>query len=204
MKNVMCCTAVTRATPPSRKPPKRTQPAGVQEAQQRGHEKPYADRQRKIVAVLPHHQRVFSKIGDVVEGRLWIEFEQDPANVRVPETLGDVVGIIIVIDVLMMATVIGDPRKRRVLKGSGAENQRHQANRPKRLKRHVGKQPVITERDAEPRRNHEGEEHRELKCINSVMPKVHGTAVQVITNVPMRKELLVQLIRVDGIRNGIE
>ena len=43
------------------------------------------------MSVLPHDQRIFLQIGNIIEGRLWQKLEQQPANVCVEKTFGDVV-----------------------------------------------------------------------------------------------------------------
>jgi len=66
---------------------------------------------------------------------------KNPADVRVPESLRDVVGIVVVIHVLMVPPMIGNPRQRRVFKRRCAKNKRHEPHGPVRLKRNVGKKP---------------------------------------------------------------
>lgn len=55
----------------------------------------------------------------------------------VEKSFGDVVGILVVIHMLVVPTVVGNPGERAVLKGGGPEDQRHQSNRPTGLEGHV-------------------------------------------------------------------
>ena len=79
------------------------------------------------VAVLPHHQLVLAQIVDVVHRRLGIELEHQPADVRPHETFGDIVGVLVMIDVLVVAAVVGRPVEAGIFKRAGAEDQGEQA-----------------------------------------------------------------------------
>lgn len=63
------------------------------------------------VAVLPHDQTILHQIGHVVVRWLRPQLEQEPSNVRVEKTFADVVGIFVVVDVLMVATVFAGPHQ---------------------------------------------------------------------------------------------
>ena len=76
------------------------------------------------------------------------------------------------INMLVMPAVVGNPGERGVFKRRCAKNKRHQTHRPKRLKRHVRKQPMISERDAQAGRDHKKQKHRDLKRIHSVVPEI--------------------------------
>ena len=61
------------------------------------------------VAMLPHDQRILFQVGHVIEWRLRPKLEQQPADMRVEKSFADVVGIIVVIDVFMMAPMFARP-----------------------------------------------------------------------------------------------
>ena len=50
------------------------------------------------VSILPDHQAISLQVRDVVVGLGWIQFENQPANVREEETFRDAVGIVVMID----------------------------------------------------------------------------------------------------------
>jgi len=81
------------------------------------------------VLVLPPHQRIFSEIGHVIEWWLRPKFKQQPADVGVEKTFGDVVRIFLVIHMFMMAAMFTRPHKHRILKRPGAANEREQSHR---------------------------------------------------------------------------
>jgi hypothetical protein len=60
---------------------------------------------------------------------LWQKLEQQPANVGVEKTFGDVVRIFIVIHMFMMTAMFAGPHEDRILKRSGATDEREQAHR---------------------------------------------------------------------------
>ena len=86
---------------------------------------------------------------------------------RVEETFRDAVGIIVVIDVLVMAAMFACPHQDRVFKSGRAEDEREEPHRPARLKVDVRKKPVITEPDAESAGDQHDKEKRDLKPIES-------------------------------------
>ena len=122
--------------------------------------------------MLPHDQRVFLQVGNVIEGRLWPEFKQQPADVSVEKTFADVVRVFIVIDMFMMAAMVACPHQDRILERSRAEDEREQTHRQFRPKSHVREQTVITERDAEARRDQQHREQGEMEPIKTEIPQV--------------------------------
>ena len=78
-----------------------------------GRTKATSDADPMDVAVLPHDHRILLQVGDVVEGWLGTELEEQPADVRVEEALGDVVRILVVIDVLVMVAMLAATRAAR-------------------------------------------------------------------------------------------
>src|SRR5262249_54414794 len=111
------------------------------------------DGEQMNMSMLPHDQRVFLQVGNVIEGRLWPEFKQQPADMGVKKTFADVVRGFIVIDMFMMAAVIACPHQNRILERSSAKNDCEQSHRQFGAESHVRKQTVITERDTEARRH---------------------------------------------------
>src|SRR5262245_40688818 len=105
------------------------------------------------VSMLPHYQRIFLQIGDVIEWRLRLELEQHPADVSMKKTFGDIVRVVVVVDMLMMPAMIARPHQDRIFECRRAEDQREQAHRQPCAKSRVRKQPVITKRDTESSRN---------------------------------------------------
>src|SRR5262245_3660498 len=105
------------------------------------------------MSMLPHDQRIFLQVGNVIEGLLWPEFKQQPADVSVEKTLADVVRVFIVIDMFMMAAMVACPHQNRILERSGAKDQREQAHGQFRPESHMRKETVITERNTEARRH---------------------------------------------------
>ena len=89
---------------------------------------------------------------------MWQKFEQQPADMGVEKTFGDIVRIFVVIDMFMMSAMFAGPHKHRILERSSAEDEYEQAHWESRLEGHVRKETVITERDAEARR---GQHHCE-------------------------------------------
>jgi hypothetical protein len=61
--------------------------------------------------VLPHAELVPHKIIDVIDRLLWPHLENEPSNVRPHEPFGNIIRIIIMVNVLMMFAVIGGPIK---------------------------------------------------------------------------------------------
>ena len=88
------------------------------------------------------------------------------------KTLGDIVRVLVVIDMFMMPTMIARPQQDGILEGAGAEDEREQPQRQHGAERHVGKQAVITERDAETSRSQQHCKHGEVKPINTEIPEV--------------------------------
>jgi hypothetical protein len=147
-------------------------PARVQETQSGRNQETNANGQWQIKPALPHHELVLSEVSDVVEWRLRIEFEKDPADMRVPETLRDIVWVIVVVHVLMVPAMIRNPRKSGILERGRSEDEGQETNRPLCLKGDVGEKSVIAERDAQSRCDTESQEKSELESIDAKLPEV--------------------------------
>jgi hypothetical protein len=82
------------------------------------------------ITMLPGKERVFFQIGDVFKRCLRPQLEHKPADVCVKQTLGNAVGIFIMIDVLMVVPMFGSPPQDGTLKCAGSKNHGEQANEP--------------------------------------------------------------------------
>ena len=81
------------------------------------------------VLVLPHDQPVSLQIDNVVKGRRRLELEKQPADVRLEKPLPNVIGVVVMINVLVMRPVLARPEQHRVFKCRRAEDQRERAVR---------------------------------------------------------------------------
>ena len=124
MQKVQCWRKTTRATPAIRNAPSAAVPAAPRVTDRGRQDEGDEDADPLHVAMLPHDHRVLLQVGHVVEGRRRLELEEQPADVRVEEPLGDVVGIFVVIDVLVVGPVFAGPEQRGVFKRTRTENQR--------------------------------------------------------------------------------
>ena len=88
------------------------------------------------------------------------------------ETFRDAVGIIIVIDVLVMAAMFAGPHENRVLKSGRAKDEGEEPHRPRRLESDVREEPVIAKADAESARQEHQEKKCNLKPVEPEMPEV--------------------------------
>ena len=61
------------------------------------------------VAMLPHNEGILLKIGNVIERWTGIELEEQPAYVRMKQTFGDAVGVVIVIHVFVVVPMLVRP-----------------------------------------------------------------------------------------------
>ena len=148
------------------------QPARMQKTKQSGHEESEAHRDQSVIFILQHEEPVLAQILNVVERWLGIEFEENPAHVGVPKTLGNIIRIIGVIDMFVMPAVIRNPVHGAVFESRSPENQCHQPHRPARLERNMGEKTVITKGDAQTGRDEKEEKHRNLESIHTALPKV--------------------------------
>ncbi len=128
------------------------------------------------VFILPHDELVLAQVVDVVHRRLWVELEHQPTDVRPHEALGNVVGVLVVIDVLVVAAVVGRPVEAGVFKGAGTEDQGEETHRPLGLEGEVREQPVVAQRDAHHGGHQVKSEHRELEPIDAKLEEVDGQA----------------------------
>src|SRR6476646_3744102 len=87
----------------------RANPAVPERAEQSRQTKTDQHGEQMNMSMLPHHQRVFFQIGYVIEGRLWPELEQKPADVRMKKSFADVVRIFVMIDMFMMPALFARP-----------------------------------------------------------------------------------------------
>ena len=95
--------------------------ASPEKAEEDGKTEAESYRNRNAPAVLPHDQRVAAEIVDIIHRLLWPQFEKEPADVRPEEALADVVGIVIVVDVLVVLAVVRTPIEGGIFESTGAE-----------------------------------------------------------------------------------
>lgn len=150
----------------------RTAPSVPQETKQRWENETHHDRNPLNVSVLPDNQSISLEIRDIVVGFGWIQFENQPADVRKKETFRDAVGVIVVIDVLVMAAMFARPHENRVLERGGPEDEREEAHRPRRLESDMREKPVIAQADAESACKKHQKKERDLKPVESEMPEI--------------------------------
>jgi len=94
------------------------------------------------------------------------------------ETLADVIGIFILIDMLVMSPVLAAPHEGGVLKRRRAKEQGEKAHCPVGLESEVGEEPVITERNAHPSGENHEKKKRHLKPVEAEVPDVDGDSGQ--------------------------
>jgi hypothetical protein len=141
----------------------------VKPPRQRGKTEANEDGQEVDVAVLNADERILVEVGNVIERGGGVELEHEPADVGVKEALADVVRILVVIDMLVMAAMLGRPHEGGVLEGSGAKEEGEETDGPMRLEREMGEVAMIPEGDAEAT---EGEHHEEEGHLEPVEPEV--------------------------------
>ena len=73
--------------------------------------------------MLPHHDLVRLQVFDIVQCWVKFLFKQNPTDVCVPEAFLDVVGIVLVINVFVVAAMISTPHQGRVLHGRSTANE---------------------------------------------------------------------------------
>ena len=61
------------------------------------------------VFMLPHDESVAAQVTDVIHWRFWLQLEHQPADVGPDKALGDIVRVVIVIDMFMVAAMVGRP-----------------------------------------------------------------------------------------------
>ena len=126
------------------------------------------------VMVLPHHEPVFLQIDNVVKGRRRLELEKQPADVRLKKPLPNVVGVILMINVLMMRPVFTRPEQHGIFKCRSTEDQREEPYAPVCLKCQVRIEPVIAERDGKPYREKHHQKEHDLKPVEPKPPDISG------------------------------
>ena len=99
-----------------------TDPSVPERAEQCWQTEAHQNRNQMNMSMLPHHERIFLEIGHIIERRLRPKFEQKPANVRMKKPFGDVVGVLVMVDVFMVAAVIARPHQNRIFKCASAKD----------------------------------------------------------------------------------
>lgn len=140
--------------------------------EQGGQEKTDRDGDGYVVVVLPADERIALEILHVLEGGFGFEFEQEPTDMGVEEPPGDVIGIVVLIDELVVTPMISGPGEDGMFEGGSPEEQGKQANGPGGLKGAVCEESVVTEGNAEACGDKEEEKQADLKRIDSMVPDV--------------------------------
>ena len=144
-------------------------PPAPEPADGRNHGQVYDGPDPWKVTVLPHDKPIRQQVGNIVQGPIGTELEQQPSDMRVKKALGDVVWIVISVHMLVMPAVVRTPVERGTFKGRSAEDEHAQFHRPSGLEGKVGKQTVVSERDAHGRG---GKEHHKQCCLEPIQPEV--------------------------------
>src|SRR5690606_25334330 len=91
---------------------------------------------------------VFLKIADPGQGRVRTGAEEEPSDVGMEKSLGNIIGVVVMIDKLMMAPMVSRPRQGRAFEGRCTKEQGEHLHRPSGLKTEMRKEPMIAQRDA--------------------------------------------------------
>ena len=128
MQKVACWTITTRATPGISNPPKApavglkiTGADGVEITDEGRDPKTYNKRNEVYPFKLPHHQFIFFEVSHIVKGSFWLKLEHEPSHVCPEKPFGDVIWIIICINMLVMPSMLGTPPESSILKSSGTK-----------------------------------------------------------------------------------
>ena len=84
--------------------------------------------------MLPPSEAIFLQITHPSERGIWCATEEEPTDVGMKKTTRNIVGVVIMIDKFMMATVVGRPREGRTFKGRGSKEQGVELHDRARLK----------------------------------------------------------------------
>src|SRR5437016_3523958 len=88
---------------------KRSPPSVPKKADHDRDEEADYNRDRLDMPMLPADQFVSLKVADIIQGMIGMQFEKEPADMRVKETFRDAVGIVVIIDILVVAAVLARP-----------------------------------------------------------------------------------------------
>ena len=91
------------------KSPERSAPSVPKNANHGRDEEADHNRDRLDVPMLPADQLVSLKVAYVIQGMIGMQFEKEPTDMGMKETFRDAVGIVVIIDVLVMAAVLACP-----------------------------------------------------------------------------------------------
>jgi hypothetical protein len=158
--------------PGQEKGPEGAAPPVPSKAKQGRKNKAHPDSNPLDIAILPDNEAIALQVRHIVVRFGGIQFENEPANVGEEEAFRNAVGIIIVIDVLVMAAMFAGPHQNRVFKSGRAKEEGEEPHRPRRLESDVREEPVIAQADAEPARQEHEEKKRNLKPVEPEMPEV--------------------------------
>ncbi len=163
---------------PQQRPQRRGQREAVQdEARDERDQQAQAD-ERQVVAADPAHHLVLAEIGGVLAKLGRALRLGEPAAVRVPEapqagTLADVwaVRVALLVGVGVVQAMVCDPGDRRSLDRHRSCDRKGVLDRLARLKRAVGEQAVIADRDAEAGDEVHDEEDRQVDRADGLVPQ---------------------------------
>jgi len=182
IKKVICWTKNTRATPAMDK--EHPGDAGDEEGSEGfdgssvnppeggGEEESDRETDEGTPSVLPGNQGVVLQVGHIVEGRFGPQLEKEPADMGVEKPARNIIGVLLMVDVLVVGAVIRAPVDGRILEGGRSKEEGGQPDRPSGPEGNMGKQPVITQGDAESGRGEIKEEESHLKGVESIVPQV--------------------------------
>ena len=157
---------------------KRGDGSAIKPTNERGQAEAHNKSDGDIVFVLPPGELVFLQIAHPGERRFRPLAEEQPADVGVEKSFVDVVGILVVVNMFMVATVVRRPAQRRAFEGRRAEEERVDFHQRTGLESEMREEPMVAEGDAHCGGNREEPKQRDLEEIQSVVPDVerHGGA----------------------------
>ena len=120
--------------------------------------------------MLPHDEFVLLQVLNVVQWRNWLELEHEPAHMGPEEALGDVIGVLVGIDVLVVLAVLGAPPQGGILKGGGPKEQNEDLYGPLGPIGLVGEKPVVSHSDADAGGRIEEKKNSEKEPVPSIVP----------------------------------
>ena len=71
--------------------------------------------------ILPHNKTIFFEVLHIIHGAVGFEFEHKPTHVRPEKTLGNIIGVIVGIDMFMVSSMFRTPPHRRIFKSGSTE-----------------------------------------------------------------------------------
>ena len=155
-------------------------PIGVAE---RERERQAAERPDEEVAIDPADHRILHEVRRIALPGAALGVDEEPAQVRVHETLQRALPAALVSDVRavrvtllvgegMVLAVVGHPRDHRALDRRRPEDAEQRANRPARLEAAVGQVAVEADRHSESREQVHDHEHEDVAPVEQIVPEL--------------------------------